>query len=82
MGADAQRCSSKRRELLAGPWRDTVNAATMLNQSKTVYQAEIDSPPARWIDFWRFNPHYMHQIYTEQPGSVRRNVEPPRVPRA
>ncbi len=60
----------KAAELLAGPWRDTVNAATMLNQSKTVYQAEIDSA-CELIDFWRFNVHYMRQIYTEQPGSVR-----------
>ena len=60
----------KAADLLAGPWRDTVNAATMLNQSKTVYQAEIDSA-CELIDFWRFNTHYMRQIYTEQPGSVR-----------
>ena len=44
----------KAAELLAGPWRDTVNAATMLGQSKTVYQAEIDSA-CELIDFWRFN---------------------------
>jgi 1-pyrroline-5-carboxylate dehydrogenase len=55
-------------DLLAGPWRDTVNAATMLNQSKTVFQAEIDSA-CELIDFWRFNPHYMHRIYAEQPIS-------------
>ncbi len=60
----------KAADLLAGPWRDTVNAATMLNQSKTVYQAEIDSA-CELIDFWRFNTRYMRQIYTEQPGSVR-----------
>ncbi len=60
----------KAADLLAGPWRDTVNAATMLNQSKTVYQAEIDSA-AELIDFWRFNSHYMRQILEEQPGSVR-----------
>ncbi|MCP3957505.1 MAG: L-glutamate gamma-semialdehyde dehydrogenase [bacterium] len=59
----------KAADLLAGPWRDTVNAATMLNQSKTVFQAEIDSA-CELIDFWRFNSHYMRQIYTEQPGSV------------
>ena len=59
----------KAADLLAGPWRDTVNAATMLNQSKTVYQAEIDSA-CELIDFWRFNIHYMRQLYTEQPGSV------------
>jgi len=42
-------------DLLAGPWRDAINAATMLNQSKTVFQAEIDSA-CELIDFWRFNP--------------------------
>ena len=47
----------KAADLLAGPWRDTVNAATMLGQSKTVYQAEIDSA-CELIDFWRFNAHY------------------------
>jgi len=56
-------------DLLAGPWRDTLNAATMLNQSKTVFQAEIDAV-CELIDFWRFNPHYMEQIYGEQPRSV------------
>ncbi|MEM7586143.1 MAG: L-glutamate gamma-semialdehyde dehydrogenase [Acidobacteriota bacterium] len=59
----------KAADLLAGPWRDTVNAATMLNQSKTVYQAEIDSA-CELIDFWRFNSAYMQQLYREQPGSV------------
>jgi 1-pyrroline-5-carboxylate dehydrogenase len=58
----------KAADLLEGPWRDTLNAATMLNQSKTVYQAEIDSA-CELIDFWRFNPAYMEQIYTEQPMS-------------
>jgi 1-pyrroline-5-carboxylate dehydrogenase len=60
----------KAAELLAGPWRDTANAATMLNQSKTVVQAEIDSA-CELVDFWRYNPHYMRQLYTEQPGSAR-----------
>ena len=55
-------------EMLAGPWRDTLNAATMLNQSKTVFQAEIDSA-CEMIDFWRFNPYYMKQIYSDQPWS-------------
>ncbi|HVR11234.1 MAG TPA: L-glutamate gamma-semialdehyde dehydrogenase [Thermoanaerobaculia bacterium] len=55
-------------ELLAGPWRDTVNAATMLNQSKTVHQAEIDSA-CELIDFWRFNPYFMRVLYQEQPWS-------------
>ena len=58
----------KAADLLAGPWRDTVNAATMLNQSKTVFQAEIDAA-CELIDFWRFNVHYMRQIYSEQPYS-------------
>jgi 1-pyrroline-5-carboxylate dehydrogenase len=52
--------------LLAGPWRMTVNAATMLGQSKTAYQAEIDSA-CELIDFWRFNPWYYEQIIGEQP---------------
>ncbi|HEV2855010.1 MAG TPA: L-glutamate gamma-semialdehyde dehydrogenase [Thermoanaerobaculia bacterium] len=55
-------------DLLAGPWRDTLNAATMLNQSKTVFQAEIDSA-CEMIDFWRFNPYYMRTIYSDQPWS-------------
>jgi 1-pyrroline-5-carboxylate dehydrogenase len=55
-------------ELLAGPWRATVNAATMLNQSKTVHQAEIDAA-CELIDFWRFNVEYMTRIYSEQPVS-------------
>ena len=55
-------------EMLAGPWRDTVNAATMLNQSKTVFQAEIDSA-CELIDFWRFNPYFMRHLYTDQPWS-------------
>jgi 1-pyrroline-5-carboxylate dehydrogenase len=56
-------------ELLAGPWRDTLNAATMLNQSKTVYQAEIDAA-CELIDFWRFNPHFQRRVYTDQPSSA------------
>src|SRR5436189_3494045 len=55
-------------ELLAGPWRATLNAATMLNQSKTVHQAEIDAA-CEIVDFWRFNPTYMRRIYEEQPIS-------------
>ncbi len=58
----------KAAELLAGPWRDTLNAATMLNQSKTVFQAEIDAA-CELIDFWRYNPHYMAEIYADQPLS-------------
>ena len=55
-------------ELLATTWRDTANAATMLNQSKTVFQAEIDAA-CELIDFWRFNPHYAQELYDEQPLS-------------
>jgi 1-pyrroline-5-carboxylate dehydrogenase len=55
-------------ELLAGPWRSTVNAATMLNQSKTVHQAEIDAA-VELIDFWRWNVEYVTRIYAEQPYS-------------
>jgi 1-pyrroline-5-carboxylate dehydrogenase len=55
-------------ELLAGPWRSTLVAATMLNQSKTAYQAEIDAA-CEVIDFWRFNVQFMVRIYEEQPVS-------------
>jgi 1-pyrroline-5-carboxylate dehydrogenase len=55
-------------ELLAGPWRQTLNAATMLGQSKTAHQAEIDAA-CELIDFWRFNVQYMTRIYKEQPIS-------------
>ena len=57
-------------ELLSGPWRATLNAATMLNQSKTVFQAEIDSA-CELIDFWRFNPYFAQSLYAEQPISRR-----------
>ncbi|MEZ5096762.1 MAG: L-glutamate gamma-semialdehyde dehydrogenase [Nocardioides sp.] len=53
-------------DLLAGPWRARLNAATMLGQSKTVWQAEIDAA-CELIDFWRFNAHYAKQIVAEQP---------------
>ncbi len=56
-------------ELLAGPWRATLNAATMLNQSKTAHQAEIDSA-VELIDFWRYNVEFMLRIYAEQPISA------------
>lgn len=56
----------KAAELLSGPWRYVLNAATMLGQSKNAFQAEIDSA-CELIDFWRFNPYYMQQIYEEQP---------------
>jgi 1-pyrroline-5-carboxylate dehydrogenase len=55
-------------ELLAGPWRDTLNAATMLGQSKTAHQAEIDAA-CELTDFWRFNPWLMTRMYEEQPMS-------------
>jgi 1-pyrroline-5-carboxylate dehydrogenase len=55
-------------ELLTGPWRATLNAATMLGQSKTVHQAEIDAV-CELADFWRFNVHYLTRIYEEQPVS-------------
>jgi 1-pyrroline-5-carboxylate dehydrogenase len=56
----------KAAELLAGPWRQRINAATMLGQSMTAFQAEIDSA-CELIDFWRFNVHYAKQIHTDQP---------------
>src|SRR3954470_18874256 len=49
-------------ELLAGPWRDTLNAATMLGQSKTAHQAEIDAA-CEAIDFFRFNVEFMTRVY-------------------
>jgi 1-pyrroline-5-carboxylate dehydrogenase len=59
----------KAAELLATTWRSTLNAATMLGQSKTVFQAEIDSA-CELIDFWRFNPAYAQELYDEQPLST------------
>jgi 1-pyrroline-5-carboxylate dehydrogenase len=56
----------KAAELLATTWRATLNAATMLGQSKTVFQAEIDSA-CELIDFWRFNAAYAQELYQEQP---------------
>jgi 1-pyrroline-5-carboxylate dehydrogenase len=55
-------------ELLSGPWRSTLTAATMLGQSKTAHQAEIDAA-CELIDFWRFNVEFMLRIYEEQPES-------------
>src|SRR5213075_404239 len=55
-------------ELLSGPWRSTLVAATMLNQSKTAHQAEIDAA-CELIDFYRFNVEFMTRIYEEQPIS-------------
>src|SRR5205807_9560793 len=56
----------KAAELLAGPWRATINAATMLGQGKTAFQAEIDAA-CELIDFWRFNAQYAQDIEAEQP---------------
>ncbi|NUT36961.1 MAG: L-glutamate gamma-semialdehyde dehydrogenase [Hamadaea sp.] len=58
----------KAAELLAGPWRATLNGATMLGQSKTAYQAEIDAA-CELIDFLRFNVHFGHKLLGEQPNS-------------
>jgi len=55
-------------DLLAGPWRETIAAATMLGQSKTPYQAEIDAP-CELVDFWRFNVHFAREILAGQPQS-------------
>ncbi|MDI9917369.1 L-glutamate gamma-semialdehyde dehydrogenase [Rhodococcus sp. IEGM 1379] len=55
-------------DLLSGPWRERIAAATMLGQSKSVQQAEIDAP-CELVDFWRFNVHFARQILAEQPQS-------------
>ena len=60
----------KAAELLTTSWRDTINAATMIGQSKTVFQAEIDAA-CESIDFWRFNVHYAQELLGEQPTSDR-----------
>jgi len=59
----------KAAELLAGPWRATINAATILGQSKSPYQAEIDAA-CELIDFWRYNVHYARRLESEQPESA------------
>ena len=59
----------KAADLLATTWRDTLNAATMLNQSKTVYQAEIDAA-CELVDFWRFNVGFAAELMAEQPVST------------
>jgi 1-pyrroline-5-carboxylate dehydrogenase len=56
-------------ELLNTTWRATMNAATMLGQSKNAFQAEIDAA-AEMVDFWRFNPYFAQQLYEEQPVST------------
>ncbi len=58
----------KAADLLAGPWRQTLNAATMLGQGKTVQQAEIDAA-CELIDFWRFNVAFAREILQNQPIS-------------
>jgi 1-pyrroline-5-carboxylate dehydrogenase len=63
----------KAADLLAGPWRATLNAATMLGQSKTAQQAEIDAA-CELIDFWRFNVHFGRQILEEQPAANSKGV--------
>ena len=67
-------------ELLTTTWRPTLNAATMLGQSKTAFQAEIDAA-CELIDFWRFNPAYAQELYDEQPISRPLDVEPARLSR-
>src|SRR3954465_4916882 len=57
-------------DLMAGPWREKIAAATILGQSKTAYQAEIDSP-CELVDFWRFNVAFARQILAQQPISGR-----------
>lgn len=63
----------KAADLLAGPWRARLNAATMLGQSKTAYQAEIDAA-CELVDFWRFNVHFARQILEEQPPANSRGI--------
>lgn len=63
----------KAAELLAGPWRARLNAATMLGQSKTAYQAEIDAA-CELIDFWRLNVHFARQILEQQPPLNSRGI--------
>ncbi len=69
-------------ELLAGPSRrETLAASTMLGQSKTAQQAEIDCP-CELVDFWRFNVAYARQILADEPGQLAGRLEPPRPPPA
>ncbi|HET7276949.1 MAG TPA: L-glutamate gamma-semialdehyde dehydrogenase [Dermatophilaceae bacterium] len=63
----------KAAELLSGPWRAKLNAATMLGQSKTAYQAEIDAA-CELIDFWRFNVHFARQILEDQPPANAKGI--------
>jgi len=57
-------------DLMSGPWREKLAAATMLGQSKTAYQAEIDAP-CELVDFWRFNVAFAREILAQQPISTR-----------
>jgi 1-pyrroline-5-carboxylate dehydrogenase len=66
--ADRAAVFLKAAELLAGPWRQVLNAATLVGQSKTPFQAEIDSA-CEVIDFWRWNVHFADGIYAQQPVS-------------
>src|SRR5580693_6816082 len=59
----------KAADLLAGPWRSVINASTILGQSKSVYQAEIDAA-CELIDFWRYNVHFGRRLLAEQPEST------------
>ncbi len=63
----------KAAEMLSGPWRSTLVGATMLGQSKTAYQAEIDAA-CELIDFWRFNVHFAREILAEQPPANSKGV--------
>jgi len=63
----------KAADLLAGPWRARIVAATMLGQSKTCYQAEIDAA-CELIDFWRFNVHFARQILADQPPANTKGI--------
>ena len=67
--ADRAAVFLKAADLLAGPWRHRINAATLLGQGKTPHQAEIDAA-CELADFWRFNVHYAEQLLHEQPISV------------
>ena len=68
-------------ELLAGPWRSTLNAATMLNQSKTAHQAEIDAV-CEMVDFWRYNVDYILAHLLGAAALADRDLEPDGVPAA
>ena len=70
-----ERCAVilKAADLLAGPWRQRINAATMLGQSKTAFQAEIDAA-CELIDFWRFNVHFARQVLADQPIANSRGI--------